>query len=131
MAKKARLGLYLEDEEFKRQIKVAAAKRGMTTTDYCAQAIEERLVKDGERGKSGDKDSGRVAFLSRMDKLRQEIGPIGIPTAELVREGKEAKTIVKPQIGRWVGVLKSLKPKSSVELQHEVKDIWSKDYVSD
>jgi hypothetical protein len=27
MATKARLGLYLEDEEIKRQIKVAAAKR--------------------------------------------------------------------------------------------------------
>ena len=36
VSNKARLGLYLEDEEIKRQIKVAAAKRGMTATDYCA-----------------------------------------------------------------------------------------------
>lgn len=43
MAKKARLSLYLEDEELKRQIKVAAAKRGMTVTDYCADAIGRAL----------------------------------------------------------------------------------------
>ena len=88
MARKARLGLYLEGEEIKRQIKVAAAKRGMTATDYCARAIEERLVRDGERGKSGDRDTGRTAFLSRMDEFRQEIGPVGIPTAELVEEDR-------------------------------------------
>ena len=73
MTKKARLGLYLEDEEIKKQIKVAAAKRGITATDYCAQAIEERLIRDGERS-AKDKGKDEVALLSRMDKLRQEIG---------------------------------------------------------
>jgi len=87
VAKKARLGLYLEDEEIKRQIKVAAAKRGMTTTDYCARAIEERLMKDGERDNNNEARD-KAALLSRMDKLRQEIGPIGAPTAELVEEGR-------------------------------------------
>ena len=87
MANKARLGLYLKDEKIKRQIKVAAARRGMTVTDYCARAIEERLIKDGERSAEG-KDKNKVALLSRMDKLRQEIGPTGISTAELVEEGR-------------------------------------------
>lgn len=85
MANKARLGLYLKDEEIKRQIKVAAARRGMTVTDYCARAIEERLIKDGERSAEGE---DKVALLSRMDKLRQEIGPTGVSTAELVEEGR-------------------------------------------
>jgi len=87
VANKARLGLYLKDEEIKRQIKVAAARRGMTVTDYCARAIEERLIKDGERSAEGE-DKNKVALLSRMDKLRQEIGPIGVSTAELVEEGR-------------------------------------------
>jgi hypothetical protein len=87
VGKKARLGLYLEDEEIKKQIKVAAAKRGMTATDYCARAIEERLMKDGERNTKNEAQD-KAAFLSRMDKLRQEIGPIGAPTAELVEEGR-------------------------------------------
>lgn len=87
MANKARLGLYLKDEGIKRQAKVAAAKRGMTTTAYCAQAIEERLMRDGERS-AKDVDRNKI-FLSRMDKLRQEIGHIGMPTAELAEEGRQ------------------------------------------
>ena len=87
MTNKARLGLYLEDEETKRHIKIAATKRGMTVTDYCARAIEERLIRDGERSPE-DERKNKTALLSRMDKLRQEIGPLGISTAELVEEGR-------------------------------------------
>jgi hypothetical protein len=86
VTKKARLGLYLEDEVIRRQIKVAAAKRGMSSTAYCAQAIKERLVKDGEI--SDKADGNKKALLARMDRLRQEIGPVGMPTAELVEEGR-------------------------------------------
>ena len=86
VTKKARLGLYLEDEEVRRQIKVAAAKRGMSTTAYCAQAIKERLVRDGE---IADKtDGNKKALLARIDRLRQEIGPVGMSTAELLEEGR-------------------------------------------
>jgi len=84
---KARLGLYLKDDEIKRQVKVAAAKRGMTATDYCAQAIEERLTRDGERS-ARDENRNKTAFLARMDKLREEIGSIDMSTAELVEEGR-------------------------------------------
>jgi len=86
MTKKARLGLYLEDEATRRQIKIAAAKRGMSTTAYCAQAIRERLVRDGE---ISDKiDGNKKALLARMDRLRRDIGPVGMPAAELVEEGR-------------------------------------------
>ena len=92
MTKKARLSLYLEDDEFKRQVKVAAAKRGLAVTDYCAEAIEERLIRDGERSlaksRSGNANKERLTLLARIDKLRQEIGPIGLRTSELVKEGR-------------------------------------------
>lgn len=92
MAKKARLSLYLEDEEFKRNIKVAAAKRGVAVTDYCAEAIEERLIRDGERNiaesKSRNANEERLELLSRMDRLREEIGSLGVPTSELVEYGR-------------------------------------------
>jgi hypothetical protein len=87
VVRKARLGLYLKDEEIKRLIKVAAAKRGLTTTNYCAQAIEERLRKDGEIT-AGNIEEDKMALLSRMDKLSEEIGLIGVSTAELVEEGR-------------------------------------------
>ena len=86
MTKKARLGLYLGDEAIRRQIKIAAAKRGMSTTAYCTQAIKERLVKDGEI--SDKADGNKMALLAKMDRLRQDIGPVGMPAAELVEEGR-------------------------------------------
>ena len=88
MTKKARLGLYLENEDIKRQIKVAAAKRGISTTEYCTQAIRERLKKEGEMSDSDKILKERMALLSHMDKLSKEIGPIGKTAAELVKEGR-------------------------------------------
>ena len=86
MTRKARLGLYLEDDEIKKHIKIAAARRGISTTAYCAEAIRERLHRDGEVSDKIDRD--RLALLSRMDKLRQEVGPVGTTTSELVEEGR-------------------------------------------
>jgi len=86
VTKRARLGLYLEDEVTRRQIKVAAAKRGLSATAYCAQAIKERLVRDGEI--SDKTDGNKEALLVRIDRLRQDIGPVGMSTAELVKEGR-------------------------------------------
>lgn len=86
VTKKARLGLYLEDEAIRRQIKVAAAKRGMSSTAYCAQAIKERLVRDGEI--TDKADGNKEALLAQMDRLRQDIGRVGLPAAELVKEGR-------------------------------------------
>ena len=92
MAKKARISLYLEDEEFKRQIKVAAAKRGIAITQYCAEAIEDRLIEDKERTiaecKSETLKKERADLAARMDRIRELIGPIGVETWELVEEGR-------------------------------------------
>jgi hypothetical protein len=84
MVKKSRLGLYLEDEEIKTQVKIAAARRGLSVTAYCAQAIEQRLRIDGETSRDAD----RRVILSRVDRFRKEVGPVGITTAELVEEGR-------------------------------------------
>jgi hypothetical protein len=58
----------------------------MSSTAYCTQAIKERLMRDGEITDKADED--KRALLARMDELRQEIGPIGMPAAELVEEGR-------------------------------------------
>lgn len=92
MMKKARLGIYLDDDEIKKQIKIASVKHGVSITDYCVEAIEERLIKDGEisiakrkfRKTNGDK----LAHLERMERLRKEIGPIGVSASQLVKEGR-------------------------------------------
>ena len=86
MARKLRLGLYLEDEKIKRQIKIAAAKKGISTTAYCAQAIIERLIREGEINVKAD--GKKKALLARMNELRHQIGPIAMHTAELIKEGR-------------------------------------------
>lgn len=57
-----------------------------------AEAIEERLVKDGERSmaksKSSNPNKEKLRLLVQMDKLRQEIGSVGSPTSEPVEEGR-------------------------------------------
>ena len=58
----------------------------MSSTAYCAEAIWDRLVRDGE---IADKAVGnRRVLLTRIDNLRREIGSTGMSTAELVREGR-------------------------------------------
>ena len=84
MATRTRLGLYLEDEEVKKKVKIAAAKRGISATVYCAQAIKERLHKDGEIINKADKK----ALLSRMDRFRKETGVFGETTSGLVKAGR-------------------------------------------
>lgn len=84
MVKKARLGLYLEDEELKKQIKIAAAKRSISTTAYCTQAIKEKLTRDGEISSDAEKQ----AFIDRVERLRKEIGPLGMTASELIKEGR-------------------------------------------
>jgi hypothetical protein len=87
MTRKARLGLYLDDEEIKKRIKIAAARRNISATTYCAEAIRERLQRDGEISDKVSKE--RLDLLSRMDNLRREMGPLGTTTAELVAEGRQ------------------------------------------
>lgn len=89
MVAKDRLGLYLKDKEMKRQIKIAAAKRGVPITAYCVEAIEERLIRDGERSSQArEANHDKLAFLTRMSQLRKEVGPLGRPTWELIDEGR-------------------------------------------
>lgn len=89
MEKQARLSLYLKDDNLRRQIKIAAAKRDMSITDYCTKAIKEQLIRDGEMPLQEVPPSAREDKLSlsrKMDKLREEIGPIGISVSELIKE---------------------------------------------
>ncbi len=84
MPKKARLGLYIENEEVKKQIKIAATKRGISASDYCSRAIKEQLKRDGE---INDLEA-KKALIARMDKLRKEIGPLKGTASEFIKAGR-------------------------------------------
>lgn len=53
------------------------------------KAFLEDLMKKLKRAPMtvGNREA-RVALVKQMDRLRKEIGPIGVPVAELVREGR-------------------------------------------
>jgi hypothetical protein len=84
MGKKPRLGLYYENELIRKRIEYASARRGISTTAYCTKAVEECLVRDGELGTPEE----RKQFIEDVDKARAELGPLGIPTAEVTKDPK-------------------------------------------
>lgn len=84
MGKKPRLGLYYENELIKRRIEFASARRGISTTAYCTRAIEECLVRDGELGSPEE----RKKYIDELDKKREALGPLGMPTSEITRDSK-------------------------------------------
>jgi len=93
--KRARLSLYLPGEKISRQIKVAAAKRGMSISNYCVEAIEERLIRDGELSVHDTQFAQALpgeyqrSLIKGMDSLREEIGTVDIPVTELIKEGRK------------------------------------------
>jgi hypothetical protein len=90
--KRPRLNIYLEGNDIKRRIKIAAAKRDISITEYCTRAIAEQLIRDGDAagyeavGREDVRDKEQI--LREMDELRQSIGPIGVSVTELIHEGR-------------------------------------------
>jgi hypothetical protein len=84
MGKRPRLGLYYENELIRKRIENACARRGISTTAYCTRAIEESLVRDGELGTPAEREQ----FIAEMDKIRSNMGPIGIPTSEVTKRAR-------------------------------------------
>ena len=48
MVRTARLNIYLPDPEVRRRVKVAAARRDLSVSEYCVRAILRQLAEDGE-----------------------------------------------------------------------------------
>lgn len=81
----ARLNIYLDEPELRQAVKIAAAKEGVTLSAYCLKALRSRLVEEGFLPGTSDRQAEAARAL---DRLRQQIGPIGIPVRELIHEGR-------------------------------------------
>ena len=82
-----RVNIYLDDPELKREIKIAAANRGVTLSAFCVEAIRHELARDGSKKDQKPAESALVAGAA-LDRLRAAIGPVGIPVRELIDEGR-------------------------------------------
>jgi hypothetical protein len=80
-----RLNIYLDEPDLRQAVKIAAAKEGVTQSAYCVKAVRRQLVEEGFLPGSSE----RQAEAARaMDRLRRQIGPIGVPVRELIEEGR-------------------------------------------
>jgi hypothetical protein len=80
----ARLNIYLDEPELRQAVKIAAAKEGVTLSAYCLKAVRSRLI---EEGFLPGTSSRQTEAAHALDRLRQQIGPTGIPVRELIHEG--------------------------------------------
>lgn len=83
-----RLNIYLDDEDLRVQIKIAAARAGATLSAYCLDAVRARLASEGYLDASPDRPPTPRAAARQLDRLRRRIGPIGVPVSRLIAEGR-------------------------------------------
>jgi len=83
-----RVNIYLDDPVLKRQIKVAAANQGISLSAYCVDAIREKLTRARSRA-IATSELQQKETAAALDRLRTEIGPIGISVRELIDEGRK------------------------------------------
>lgn len=81
-----RLNIYLDDHQLKGQVRVAAARAGLTLSQYCVGAIRRRLEEDGIGPPAPDTARSAAAAI---DRARQRNGPLGTPVRELINEGRK------------------------------------------
>lgn len=81
-----KISIYLENLELRRRLKVAAAKRDVTISAFCEEAIRAKLQKE-EISEALDIEVARRA-ASRLDERRNKLGPFDVQTWELVNEGR-------------------------------------------
>ena len=82
-----RLNIYLDNPRLHETIRIAAVQRGITLSAYCLDAIRARLQEDGLLT-AADIEVNRQTAATALDRLRQQIGPIGIPVRELITKGR-------------------------------------------
>ncbi len=88
----ARLNIYLDDPALRQQVRLAAARQGVSLSAYCLEAIRRRLAAEGSLtpvdGESNPGIDRRHHAAEALDRLRRGIGRVGVPVADLIAEGR-------------------------------------------
>jgi hypothetical protein len=82
-----RVNIYLDDPGLKREIKMAAADLGVSLSSFCVEAIRDKLRRSASEA-SARQEMELQKAAAAMDRLRSEIGPVGISVRELLDEGR-------------------------------------------
>lgn len=81
-----RVNIYLDDPTLRVTLKTAAVRQQVSLSAYCLQAIRQRLVAEGYL--PATEVAGPHAAAQALDRLRRQVGPIGVPVRELIAEGQ-------------------------------------------
>lgn len=87
----ARLNIYVRDPSVRRGVKMAAAKRDLSVSEYCLQAITTQLKADGERASEEERSSLVRAAVdqARRFQLRKFKGrTFSVSSADLIRNAR-------------------------------------------
>ena len=90
----ARLNIYLSDAT-RRRVKIAAARRAVSISEYCLRAITAQLVRDGERRATGNGTglTENAVAAARRFRTRTFRGQVfTVSSADLIRETREQGT---------------------------------------
>lgn len=85
---RARVNIYLDNPELRTALKLAATRGGESMSAYCLAAIRRRLRDEGLLSE-GEPIQTRREAAATMDRIRREIGPIGIPMRDLIAAGRQ------------------------------------------
>ena len=93
---RSRINIYVPDAEIRRQVKTAAAKRDVSISDYCLQAITAQLSREGERATPGPprlKPGSIAVTRARRFQTSAFRGRVfGVSSAELIREERSRRS---------------------------------------
>lgn len=85
-----RLNIYIHDPGIRRQIKAMAARKDVSMSEYCLQAITKQLVEEREmngEGMSSLKTAVRKAYKFQTQTFRGKT--FAVSSADLIREARE------------------------------------------
>jgi len=79
------LNIYVDSPRFRERVKVAAARAGVTVSEYCQESIRRRLEQEGQLPAS--RETARAA-AGALDEIRHRHRQLGMPVSELIAEGR-------------------------------------------
>lgn len=91
----ARINIYVPDPALRRQVKAAAARRDLSISDYCLQAIMTQLVRDGEQGPVAAGVSPARAAVARARRFQAQTFKgrrFRVSSATLIRESRATRS---------------------------------------
>ena len=89
MAKRSSVTKGITDASTGRHSSTASAERRKFLDEECLESTAGQLLPDGELPARDAEVRQAQALAERMDRLRREIGPIGVRVCELIGAGRD------------------------------------------